>query len=80
MLRCLQVCLVKPKMYSFMKEDDKGDKNAKRITKDIQKMNHKEYINIIFKKKQIRHEMKRLQSKSQQSGTYKVNITMISNI
>ena len=32
-------------------------------------MNHKEFTNIFFEKKQITHEMKRIQSKSHQIRT-----------
>lgn len=45
------------------KKNNEGSKKAKGINKNIvkKKINHKEYINILFEKKQIRHEMKRVQ-------------------
>ena len=36
-------------------------------------MNLKKYTNILFEKKRIRHEMKRIQSKSHQIRTYNIN-------
>ena len=36
-------------------------------------MNHKEYINILSEKKQIRHKTKRIQSKPHRIGTYNNN-------
>ena len=35
-------------------------------------MTHEEYKNTLFKKKQISYEMKRMQSRSHQLGTYGV--------
>ena len=38
-------------MYSFIKEDHKGNK-AKGIERNVKKkINHKEYMNILFEKK-----------------------------
>ena len=37
-----------------------------------QKMNHKEFIDKLFKKKQIRNEIKRRQSKSHQISKYNI--------
>ena len=38
------------RMYSFINEDHKGDKSAKGINRDGNKMNHKEHIYIRFSK------------------------------
>ena len=46
-------------MYSFIKEGDKRDKKTKGINKDGQKNDNEEYIDVLFEKKRIRHEMKR---------------------
>ena len=36
------------------------------------KTKHEEYIDVLFSKKVVRHNMKRIQSKSQRTGTYDV--------
>ena len=61
-------------MYSLIKEDDKGDKKAKGSNKDvIKKMNDEEFIDVPFKKEQIRSNMNRIQSKSHQIRAYHFN-------
>ena len=69
---------LKSKMYLFIKEDHKEDKKANRINKNVFKnITHKEYENILFEKKQMRHNTKRMQSKSHQLGTNKLVIEAI---
>ena len=51
-------------MYSFINEDHKGNKSAKGINRDVNKMNHKEHIYKFFEKKLMSHEMERIQSRS----------------
>ena len=36
-------------------------------------LKHKEYADVLFNKNVLRHKMKRIQSKSHKSGTYKLN-------
>ena len=57
---------VKSKMYSLISFDDKGVNKAKGINK---KLRHKEYHDVLFNKKVIRHNMKRIQSKLHEIGT-----------
>ena len=60
---------LKSKMYSLISVDDKEVNKAKGINKNLR---HKEYHYVLFNKKVIRHNMKRIQSKSHEIGTYNV--------
>ena len=57
---------LKSKMYSLISIDDKEVNKAKRANK---KLKHKEYLDVLFKKKVVRHGMKRIQSKLHEIGT-----------
>ena len=60
---------LKSKMYSLISVDDEEVTKAKGVNKKIR---HKEFINVLFNKKVIRHNMKRIQSKLHEIGTYDV--------
>ena len=60
---------LKSKMYSLISDHDKEVNKAKGINK---KLRHKEYHNVLFNKKVIRHNMKRIQSKLHETDTYDV--------
>ena len=65
---------LKSRMYSVIKEDNKGDKKTKGINNKVFKnMAHEEYENALFVKKQTTHQIKRIQSKSHQLGKFKIN-------
>ena len=51
---------LKSKMYSLISSDDKEVKKAKGINK---KLRHKEYLDVLFNKKVVRHSMKGIQRK-----------------
>ena len=51
---------LKSKMYSLIASDDKEVIKAKGINK---KLKHKEYLDVLFNQKVVRHSMKRIQSK-----------------
>ena len=51
---------LKSKMYSLISSDDKEVKEAKGINK---KLRHKEYLDVLFNKKVVRHSMKGIQRK-----------------
>ena len=57
---------VESKLYSLISFDDKEVNKAKGINK---KLRHKEYHDVLFNKKVIRHNMKRIQSKLHEIGT-----------
>ena len=54
------------KMYSLISADDEEVTKAKAVNKKIR---HKEFVDILFNKKVIRHNMKRIQSKLHKIGT-----------
>ena len=53
-------------MYSLISVDDKQATKAKGVNKKIR---HKEFVDVLFNKKVIRHNMKRIQSKLHKIGT-----------
>ena len=56
-------------MYSFISVDDKEVTKAKGVNK---KLRHKEFVDVLFNEKVIRHNIKRIQSKLHRIGTYHV--------
>ena len=55
---------LKPKMYSSIDAYGKRNKKEKRVNKNVVKiMGHKEFVDVLFNKKMIRHKMKRIQRK-----------------
>ena len=65
-------------MYSLIGVDDEEVTKAKGVNKKIK---HKEFTDVLFNKKVIRHNMKRIQSKLHRIGTYDVcKISMIINM
>ena len=60
---------LKSKMYSLISVDDKEVIKAKGVNKKIR---HKEFVDVLFNKKVIRHSIRRIQSRSHRIGTYNV--------
>ena len=60
---------LKSKMYSLISVDDDEVTKVKGVNKKIK---HKELVGVLFSKKVIRHNMKRIQSKLHRIGTYNV--------
>ena len=58
---------LKSKMYSLSSVDNEEVTKAKGVNKKIR---HKEFVSVLFNKKVIRHNMKRIQSKLHRIGTY----------
>ena len=54
-------------MYSLISVNDKEINKAKGINK---KLWHEEYVDVLFNKNVVRHNMKRIQSKLHEIGTY----------
>ena len=71
---------LRSKMYSYMKDNDKGGKTAKGIKKNIIKKNitHENYKNVLFNDKQIHHTMKTIRSNNHQLGSYELNKVSLS--
>ena len=64
---------LKSKMYSLIAVDDEEVKKAKGVDKNIvKKIRHEEFVDVLFNKGMIRHNMKRIQSKLFKIGTYDV--------
>ena len=61
---------LKYKMYSLIAANDKEVNKAKGVNK---KLRHKEYVDVLFNKKVVRHKMKRIQSNLHEIGTYDIN-------
>ena len=60
---------LKSKMYSLTSIDNKEISKAKVVNKKIR---HNEYIECLFNEKVVRHNMKTMQSKLHEIGTYDV--------
>ena len=60
---------LKSKMYSLISVDDEEVTKAKEVNKKIR---HKKFVDVLFNKKVIRHNLKRIQGKLHRIGTYDV--------
>ena len=60
---------LKSKMYSLIDADDAEVTKAKGVNKKIR---HKKFVDVLFNKKVIRHNMKRIQSKLHRNETYDI--------
>ena len=71
---------LRSKMYSYMKDDQKGGKTAKGIKKNIIKKNiiHDDYKDTLFNNKQMMHKMKTIRSENHQLGSYEINKVSLS--
>ena len=63
---------LRSKMYSSMKDNQKGGKTAKGIKKNVIKNNikHEDYKNVLFNNEQIYHKMKTIRSQNHQLGSF----------
>ena len=59
----------KSKIYSLISVDDEEVTKAEGVNKKIER---KEFVDVLFNKKVIRHNMKRIQSRFHKIGTYNV--------
>ena len=65
---------LKPKMYSFLVDDNSEHKKAKGVNKNVAAaISHNEYEDILLNNKCLRHSMNRIQSKDHRLGTYEIN-------
>ena len=71
---------LKSKMYSYVKDNDKGNKTAKGIKRIVIKNNikHEDYKNILLNNKQLHHKMKTIRSHEHQLGSYEINKVSLS--
>ena len=63
---------LKSKMYSYVKDNEKGGKTAKGIKKNVIKNNikHEDYKNVLLNNEQLHHKMKTM--RSQKTSTHKL--------
>ena len=66
---------LKSKMYSNIMENEKVNKAAKGIKKNVIENNirHKAYKDTLFNERQMRHKMNTIRSKMHKIGSYKIN-------
>ena len=65
---------LKPKMYSYLVNDNSEHKKAKGVNRNVvATISHNEYKDILFNKNCLRHSMNRIQSKDHRIGTYEIN-------
>ena len=71
---------LRSKMYSYMKDNQKGGKTAKGIKKNIIKndIKHENYKEVLFNNKQMYHTMKTIRSNLHQLGSYESNKVSLS--
>ena len=71
---------LRSKMYSYIKDDNKGGKTAKGIKKNIIKNNitHENYKYILFNDEQMYHKMKTIRSDNHELGSYEINKVSLS--
>ena len=71
---------LRSKMYSYMKDNNKGGKTAKGLKKNIIKKNikHKNYKDVLFNNKQIYHTMKTIRSQNHELKSYEIKKTSLS--
>ena len=66
---------LRSKMYSYIKDNQKGGKTAKGIKKNVIKNNitHDNYRDTLLNSEQMYHKMKTIRSESHQLGSYEIN-------
>ena len=71
---------LKSKMYSYVKDNQKGGKTAKDIKKNLIKNNikHEDYKNVLLNNEQLHHKMKTIRSQKHQLGSYEINKVSLS--
>ena len=72
---------LKSKMYSYVKDNEKGGKTAKGIKKNVIKNNTKHedyYKNTLINNEQMHHKIKTIRSQRHQLGSYKINKVSLS--
>ena len=65
---------LKPKMYSYLVDDNSEHKKAKEVNKNVvATISHNKYKVILLNKTYLRHSMNRIQSKNHRIGTNETN-------
>ena len=71
---------LKSKMYSYIKNDEKGGKTAEGIKKNVIQNNikHEDYRNVLLNNEQLHHNMKTIRSQKHRLGSYEINKVSLS--
>ena len=71
---------LKSKMYSYVKDNEKGGRTAKSIKKNVIENNikHEDYKSTLINKEQMHHKMKTIRSQRHQVGSYEINKVLLS--
>ena len=71
---------LKSKMYSYIKDNEKGGRTAKGIKKNVIKNNikHEDYKRTLLNEEQMHHKMKTIRSQKHQLGSYEINKVSLS--
>lgn len=71
---------LRSKMYSYIKDNDKGGKTAKGIKENIIRKNitHEDYKNTLLNNTQMYHKMKTIRSQNHELNSYEINKTSLS--
>ena len=65
---------LKPKMYSYLIDDNSEHKKAKGVNRNVvATKSHSEYRDVSLNKKYLRHSINSIQSKDHKIGTYEIN-------
>ena len=71
---------LKSKMYSYIKNDEKGGKTAKGIRKNVIKnhFKHEDYKEVLLNNNQLHHKMKPIRSQKHHLGSYEIKKVSLS--
>ena len=71
---------LRSKMYSYIKDNQKGGKTAKGIKKSVvnEDITHENYKDTLFNKKQLHHKMKTIRSENHELNSYEINKVSLS--
>ena len=71
---------LKSKMYSYVKNEQKGGKTAKGIKKNVIENNikYEDYKNVVLNNEQLHHKIKTIRSQKHQLGSYEINKVSLS--
>ena len=71
---------LKSKMYTCIKDNEKGGKTAKGVKKNVIRNNikHEDYKSMLLNNEQLHHKMKTIRSQKHQLGSYEINKVSLS--
>ena len=71
---------LRSKMYSYIKDNKKGEKTAKGIKKNVIKkdITHEDYKDTLFNNREMHHKMKTIRSQNHELSSYEINKVSLS--